>query len=99
MTAHYTERELILAKREAYIVGSHCGCRLCKKGAQEAYPLPPIHREVTLGDGVRVRVKDGKFETLRPWYDADAWHSWGLSGEDVRALMDLLENPMEAEPE
>lgn len=95
----YTERELILAKREAHVsarssVSFGMPIFSFDREAAKLYPLkmpnkpkcPKCGNQYSRGDGTAVLINGSKLEiSLGPYHN---WHP-----EDLRAIADVLENP------
>lgn len=96
----YTETELRLAQREAYVAGSWYGEGPARLLAAEKYPLPKITRPrvVTARDAhgvlVRLKIEHGKVwrsGTANP----DQWCESWYPPEYYVAVADLAANPTE----
>lgn len=102
----YTERDLILAKREAYVAGHscatapHCDVITRDTASREAayrYPLPKVTRARVVKDSVgdKWSVVDGCFVCHDGETGENIFISSWCSPEFIRALADLLANPTE----
>jgi hypothetical protein len=94
----YTERDLVMAKREGYTRNcSNSHCALCATRAKELFPLPKITRPRRLKDstGTRWRFNEGRLEC----FDNSIWTEGPFytmaTPERIRIWYDLLENPTE----
>lgn len=59
--------------------------------AKEVYPDPTVPREIFVW-GLRYRVRNGEIEQF--FGNEIGWHRGGIDALGIRALHDLLENPM-----
>lgn len=105
----YTERDLILAKRQAFEDGFELGWkgqttewRGLLTEAEARYPLPKVTRprvvQYPLYHWKKWRVIDGELQRNGSEDDSDEWVSTPLSvmtAARVRVLADLLANPTE----
>ena len=106
----YTERDLVLAKREAFCAGRGAAFVHYDIGAPqgkawpgsahlaaERYPLPKVTRPrvVTREDGCQLRISGGQLQYK--WLDGD-WREYGSinwTPAQRAAMADLLANPTE----
>lgn len=105
----YTERELALAQRSAFIAGAQSEYRAWQDflkvthspgfdaiaASRQLYPLPKVTRPRVhhAQNGNQYRVVDGQIETLN--YDRQWVKSETYNPCDMRAFDDLLANPNE----
>ena len=98
----YTERDLILAKREGYM--RHCEkfcARINKEDANVSavveYPLPKVTRPrvVRRADGCELRLSGTELQYRRPGNEWYTYNGMYIDENNRSALLDLLANPTE----
>ena len=106
LAKRYTEREMVLAQRAAFIAGaeyrreppqhSAVDCDACHAMSRDRYPLPKVTRPRVVQDanGWRWRVVDGVLQSLP---GGDVWNNVVYINDRNRrtVLADLLANPTE----
>ena len=104
----YTEKDVVLREREAYVRGRHESLsaqrmtdserREFERDAAVRYPLPKVTRPrvVTRQDGVQLRIEDPELQfRIGPNCSWATYCLTYMSPANRAALLDLLANPTE----